>query len=388
MRSGVLILTLLVALPLAAPSPSSAQDPAEGQDAAETGDDEDPPQFTEEISVTVTARKREEDLQSVPFSIVAPTQRALRSRGARSLEDVSANVAGFSVQNLGPGQSQIAMRRGVRGPGRARPAGRQGAGRRLPGRVRDLALALHAGHRPVRHVPHRGAARPAGDLVRVRLAVGNGALHHEPAGARRQRGNGGARLRIARRGRARPRRQVRGQHPARPGGGGARHRLEHRDRRLHGCRAAGPERPRERQRGPAQRRAGGAAPPAERAVRGHAAGHLPGRVDAGLEPHRRVQRSGQPVHDHAARGHARRAAALHADRRAVHGRVPAGRHHAGVRLRRRRADGHHLVHQPRTSRWCGTRRPWAPASPSARSARRRPATRSTSRWSTRPSRRA
>ncbi|MCY4659376.1 MAG: TonB-dependent receptor [Acidobacteria bacterium] len=110
MRSGVLILTLLVALPLAAPSPSSAQDPAEGQDAAETGDDEDPPQFTEEISVTVTARKREEDLQSVPFSIVAPTQRALRSRGARSLEDVSTNVAGFSVQNLGPGQSQIAMR--------------------------------------------------------------------------------------------------------------------------------------------------------------------------------------------------------------------------------------------------------------------------------------
>ena len=110
MRSGVLILTLLVALPLAAPSPAIAQDPAEGQDAAETGDDEDPPQFTEEISVTVTARKREEDLQSVPFSIVAPTQRALRSRGARSLEDVSANVAGFSVQNLGPGQSQIAMR--------------------------------------------------------------------------------------------------------------------------------------------------------------------------------------------------------------------------------------------------------------------------------------
>ena len=42
--------------------------------------------------------------------MVAPTQQTLRNRGAESIEDVSANVAGFSVQNLGPGQSQIAMR--------------------------------------------------------------------------------------------------------------------------------------------------------------------------------------------------------------------------------------------------------------------------------------
>ena len=69
-----------------------------------------PPHFTEEVTVTVTARKREENLQSVPFSVVAPTQQALRNRGAETIEDVSANVAGFSVQNLGPGQSQIAMR--------------------------------------------------------------------------------------------------------------------------------------------------------------------------------------------------------------------------------------------------------------------------------------
>ena len=69
-----------------------------------------PPQFAEEVTVRVTARKREENLQSVPFSMVAPTQETLRSRGAESIEDVAANVAGFSVQNLGPGQSQIAMR--------------------------------------------------------------------------------------------------------------------------------------------------------------------------------------------------------------------------------------------------------------------------------------
>ena len=109
MRNISLILTL-VALRLAIPSPLIAQEPAGGQDAAEQGEDEAPPRFTDEVSVTVTARKREESLQSVPFSVVAPTQQALRSRGAESLEDVSANVAGFSVQNLGPGQSQIAMR--------------------------------------------------------------------------------------------------------------------------------------------------------------------------------------------------------------------------------------------------------------------------------------
>ena len=106
----VVVLSLAVVALSFSASTSVAQEPAGGQGAAEPGEDEEPPQFTEEISVTVTARKREEDLQSVPFSVVAPTQQALRNRGARGLEDVSANVAGFSVQNLGPGQSQIAMR--------------------------------------------------------------------------------------------------------------------------------------------------------------------------------------------------------------------------------------------------------------------------------------
>ncbi|MCP3938134.1 MAG: TonB-dependent receptor, partial [Actinomycetia bacterium] len=49
-------------------------------------------------------------LQEVPFSIVAPDEETLRNRGAMNLEDISANVGGFTVQNLGPGQSQIAMR--------------------------------------------------------------------------------------------------------------------------------------------------------------------------------------------------------------------------------------------------------------------------------------
>ena len=83
--------------------------PAAAQQEEQPEPDE-PPHFAEEVTVRVTARKREENLQSVPFSMVAPTQQTLRSRGAESIEDVSVNVAGFSVQNLGPGQSQIAMR--------------------------------------------------------------------------------------------------------------------------------------------------------------------------------------------------------------------------------------------------------------------------------------
>ncbi|HMB58647.1 MAG TPA: TonB-dependent receptor plug domain-containing protein, partial [Xanthomonadales bacterium] len=60
--------------------------------------------------VTVTARKREETLQDVPISIAARTGQQMREEGLVSLEDVSRTIASFSVQNLGPGQSQVAIR--------------------------------------------------------------------------------------------------------------------------------------------------------------------------------------------------------------------------------------------------------------------------------------
>jgi iron complex outermembrane recepter protein len=60
--------------------------------------------------VTVTALKREETIFNTPFSVAAPTEQVLRARGAEDIEGVAANVAGFTVQNLGPGQSQVAMR--------------------------------------------------------------------------------------------------------------------------------------------------------------------------------------------------------------------------------------------------------------------------------------
>jgi iron complex outermembrane recepter protein len=61
-------------------------------------------------AITVTAMLREQELHDVPFSIAAPTAQVLRARGVDNIEGIAANVAGFSVQNLGPGQSQVAMR--------------------------------------------------------------------------------------------------------------------------------------------------------------------------------------------------------------------------------------------------------------------------------------
>ena len=65
-------------------------------------------QLTEEV--TVTATKREQAILDVPFSVAAPTEETLRMRGVQDIEGVAANVGGLTVQNLGPGQSQVAIR--------------------------------------------------------------------------------------------------------------------------------------------------------------------------------------------------------------------------------------------------------------------------------------
>jgi iron complex outermembrane recepter protein len=60
--------------------------------------------------IVVTATKRATSIQEVPFSVNAQTEEDIQRTGSSSLEDVSRNVAGMSVQNLGPGQSQVALR--------------------------------------------------------------------------------------------------------------------------------------------------------------------------------------------------------------------------------------------------------------------------------------
>jgi iron complex outermembrane receptor protein len=92
-------------------------------------------------AVTVTAMLREQELAAVPFSIAAPTEQALRLRGAENIEQIAANVAGFSVQNLGPGQSQAAIRGASSGQiARDQPGVKEEVGAYLDGAVISLSL--------------------------------------------------------------------------------------------------------------------------------------------------------------------------------------------------------------------------------------------------------
>ena len=61
-------------------------------------------------AIIVTATKRASTVQDVPFSINAQTEADIQRSGAVTIEDLSRNVAGLSVQNLGPGQSQVSVR--------------------------------------------------------------------------------------------------------------------------------------------------------------------------------------------------------------------------------------------------------------------------------------
>ena len=67
-------------------------------------------QEQEVAEIIVTATKREQTLLEVPFSINAQTQEDIQRSGATTIEDLSRNVAGLAVQNLGPGQSQVSVR--------------------------------------------------------------------------------------------------------------------------------------------------------------------------------------------------------------------------------------------------------------------------------------
>ena len=92
-------------------------------------------------AVTVTAMKREQEVIDVPLSIAAPTEQALRVRGVDNIEQVAQNVAGFSVQNLGPGQSQPAIRGASSGQiSRDQPGVKEDVGAYLDESVVSLSL--------------------------------------------------------------------------------------------------------------------------------------------------------------------------------------------------------------------------------------------------------
>src|SRR4051812_20167277 len=92
----------LVSLPfaLAAQQPSPKPAPA----TAPASDEE----ISEEI--VVTAQKRATTLQEVPFSVAAVSGKDIKQSGASNIVEVARNVPGLYVTDLGPGQSQVAIR--------------------------------------------------------------------------------------------------------------------------------------------------------------------------------------------------------------------------------------------------------------------------------------
>ncbi|HKR25192.1 MAG TPA: TonB-dependent receptor plug domain-containing protein, partial [Allosphingosinicella sp.] len=96
-------LTAVSVLALGATTPAFAQDPPAPADNAAAAQEDD-------ADIVVTATLREQNLLDIPFSINAQTEADIQRSGANTIEDLSRNVAGLSIQNLGPGQSQVSVR--------------------------------------------------------------------------------------------------------------------------------------------------------------------------------------------------------------------------------------------------------------------------------------
>ena len=77
---------------------------------AATAQDAPAPAADEVEEIIVTSRKREESVQDVPFAVSAKTGDDMRAAGSSNIEEIARIVPSLSVQNLGPGQSQVAMR--------------------------------------------------------------------------------------------------------------------------------------------------------------------------------------------------------------------------------------------------------------------------------------
>src|SRR5688572_29494898 len=60
--------------------------------------------------VIVTAQKRASSVQDVPFSVGVQTEAQIRESGSTNIVELSRNVVGLAIADLGPGQSQVAIR--------------------------------------------------------------------------------------------------------------------------------------------------------------------------------------------------------------------------------------------------------------------------------------
>src|SRR4051794_2313664 len=109
MRStaALLIGTSMLAVAMPAAAQTSQEQAAQRANPSASAS---PTPLEEQGAIIVTATKRASRVQDVPFSINAQTQADIQRAHAQTLEDISRNVAGLTVQNLGPGQSQVSIR--------------------------------------------------------------------------------------------------------------------------------------------------------------------------------------------------------------------------------------------------------------------------------------
>src|SRR5690349_2981344 len=105
-HAALLISTSLIAFA----APAIAQTKAESTAQAVNPPPSVPQPIQDQGAIIVTATKRASTVQDVPFSINAQTAADLQRSHAQTIEDISRNVAGLTVQNLGPGQSQVSIR--------------------------------------------------------------------------------------------------------------------------------------------------------------------------------------------------------------------------------------------------------------------------------------
>jgi iron complex outermembrane receptor protein len=110
MRAMTALLFGTSIIAVAAPAAAAQTTPEQQTQAVQPQTNPQPVPVEEQGAIIVTATKRASRVQDVPFSINAQTQADIERAHAQTIEDISRNVAGLTVQNLGPGQSQVSVR--------------------------------------------------------------------------------------------------------------------------------------------------------------------------------------------------------------------------------------------------------------------------------------
>ena len=129
-------------------------------------------------TIIVTATRRELNLQEVGQSITAFSTDDIERQALQDAEDVIGALTSVNLVNYQPGRNAIFMR------GISTGSAEYYTDSQVSIYLDDqpLTSSLAAGrYPPDRHRADRVAARSAGHAVRVELAVGHAALHHQQA---------------------------------------------------------------------------------------------------------------------------------------------------------------------------------------------------------------